>query len=110
MCTTYFSFFSNDVMVLAEVMQKFRSTMMKFAKLDPVHYISLPGFGWDTMLKLTNCEIELPTNIDMIQMIQSGIRGGISFINTRYKSVKNKMDYENEKKGGERHSSPFAPP
>ena len=90
-----------DVMVLAEVMQKFRSTMMKFAKLDPVHYISLPGFGWDTMLKLTNCEIELPTNIDMIQMIQSGIRGGISFINTRYKSVKNKMDYENEKKGGE---------
>jgi hypothetical protein len=41
-----------DVIVLGEIMQKFRSTMMKFANLDPVHYISLPGFGWDTMLKV----------------------------------------------------------
>jgi hypothetical protein len=81
-----------DVIVLGEIMQKFRSTMMKFANLDPVHYISLPGFGWDTMLKLTKCEIGLPTDIDQIQLIQRGIRGGISFINTRYKAVKNKID------------------
>lgn len=87
-----------DVLVLAEIMQKFRSTMMKFANLDPIHYISLPGFGWDTMLKLTNCKIELPTDIDQIQLLQSGIRGGISFINTRYKSVKNKTDDVNSKR------------
>lgn len=90
-----------DVLVLAEIMQKFRATMMKFAKLDPIHYISLPGFGWDTMLKLTKCEIGLPTDIDQIQLIQSGIRGGISFINTRYKSVKNKTHHVNEKGGSE---------
>ena len=87
-----------DVLVLAEIMQKFRSTMMKFASLDPVHYVSLAGFGWDTMLKLTQCNIELPINIDQIKLVQSGIRGGISFINTRYKSVKNKTNDENTKR------------
>lgn len=87
---------SVDVLILAEIMQKFRSTMMDFANLDPIHYISLPGFGFDTMLKLTNCEIELPTNIDQIQLLQSGIRGGISFINTRYKSVESNLEKSSE--------------
>lgn len=91
-----------DVFVLAEVMQKFRYTMMQFASLDPVHYVSLPGFGFDTMLKLTNCKIGLPTDIDQIQLIESGIRGGISFINTRYKSVKKKTNCEKTKKGGKK--------
>lgn len=74
-----------DTLLLAEVFEKFRSTMMVFSELDPAHYVSLPGFGWDTMLKTTGCCIGLPTDIDQVHFIESSIRGGLSFINTRYK-------------------------
>ena len=32
-----------DTLLLAEVFQKFRKTMMDFCQLDPVYYVSLPG-------------------------------------------------------------------
>ena len=76
-----------DTLLLAEVFQKFRSSMLKFSGLDPGHYVSLPGFGWDSMLKLTNCCLELPTDIDIVHFIERGVRGGLSFINTRYDKV-----------------------
>ena len=83
-----------DTLLLAEIFQKFRKTMLNFGGLDPAHYISLPGFGWDIMLKTTKCVIGLPKDVDQIHFIEKGIRGGLSFINTRYKSVKS------EKEGG----------
>jgi hypothetical protein len=81
-----------DTLLLAEIFQKFRKTMLKFGGLDPAHNISLPGFGWDIMLKTTKCVIGLPKDVDQIHFIEKGIRGGLSFINTRYKSVKNETE------------------
>ena len=78
-----------DTLLLAEIFQKFRKTMSDLTGLDASHYISLPGLGWDAMLKITKCEIGLPTDVDMIHFLEGGIRGGVSFINTRYKNVKN---------------------
>ena len=74
-------------MLLAEVFEKFRDTMMDFSELDPAHYVSLPGFEWDTMLKTTGCVIGLPTDIDQVHFIENSIRGGLSFINTRHKKA-----------------------
>lgn len=78
-----------DTLLLAEVFEKFRSSMMEFSGLDPCHYVSLPGFGWDTMLKITGCSIGLPTDIDQVHFIENSIRGGLSFINTRHKKTSN---------------------
>lgn len=58
--------------------------MFAFSKIDCSYYISLPGFSWDSMLRVTECELELPTDYDMVLFIKSGIRGGVSYINTRY--------------------------
>ena len=78
-----------DTILLAEIFQKFRKDMIYFSGLDPARYISLPGFSFDSMLKLTKCHLELPTDINIVQFIESGIRGGLSFINTRHlKAVK----------------------
>jgi len=73
-----------DTILLAEIFQKFRKDMLAFSDLDPARYISLPSFSFDSMLKITKCRLELPTDIDIVQFIEKGIRGGVSFVNTRY--------------------------
>ena len=76
-----------DNLILSEIFTKFRATMMDFSDLDPAHYVSLPGYAWDSMLKVTGCCIELPTDIEMVNYIEKGIRGGLSFINTRHAKI-----------------------
>lgn len=76
-----------DTILLAEIFQKFRNDMIQFSGLDPANYISLPSFSFDSMLKLTKCSIELPNDINMIHFFESGIRGGMSFINTRHLKI-----------------------
>lgn len=73
-----------DTLLLAEIVQKFRKTMINFTGLDPTYYISLPSFAWDSMLLLTKTELECFTDIDMCLFTESGIRGGLSYIGDRY--------------------------
>jgi hypothetical protein len=35
----------NEILGEIQIIQKFSSTMIKFANLGPVYYIGLPGFG-----------------------------------------------------------------
>ena len=38
---------------------------LKFYKLDPCHYFSSPGLGWNAMLKITGVKLEEISNTDM---------------------------------------------
>jgi hypothetical protein len=78
-----------DTILLAEIFQKFRKDMIKFSGLDPAKYISLPSFSFDSMMKITKCKIGLPKDINIVQFVENGIRGGMSFINTRHLKVEN---------------------
>ena len=42
-----------DVLLSADVFEKFIATCLKFYGLDPCHYFSSPGLSWDAMLKMT---------------------------------------------------------
>ena len=42
-----------DVLLLADVFEKFLTTSLKYYNLDPCHYYSAPGLSWDAMLKMT---------------------------------------------------------
>lgn len=81
-----------DTILLAEIFQKFRKDLFNFSGLDPAHYISLPAFSFDSMMKVTKCHLELPTDINIVQFIESGIRGGLSFINNRYLKIEKKTE------------------
>ena len=49
-------YLKKDVLLLADVFEKFIDMCLKFYKLDPCHYFSFPGLGWHAMLKLNGIE------------------------------------------------------
>lgn len=80
----------SDVLLLADVFENFRDVCIKHYRLDPAWYYTSPGLAWDAALKLTNVELELLSDYDMILMIKHGIRGGISTISNRLGEANNK--------------------
>ena len=49
-------YLKTDVLLLADVFEKFTSTCLDYYELDPCHYFSSPGLSCDAMLKITKIE------------------------------------------------------
>ena len=67
-----------DVLLLADVFEKFIDTYLKFYGLDPCSYFSSPGLSWDAMLKMTGVKLEKISDTDKYLFIEKGLKGGIS--------------------------------
>ena len=73
-----------DVFQLADVMMHFRKDVWKNFGLDVCQYLSLPHLGFDCMLKKTDVKLELIWDQEMSDLLKKNIRGGLSYVNTRY--------------------------
>lgn len=67
-----------DVLLLSDVFENFRDLCLESYQLDCAHYLTLPSFTFDAMLKYTKVELELLNDYNMYIFIESGIRGGIT--------------------------------
>ena len=80
-------YLKTNVLLLADVFEKFIKTCLEYYKLDPYHYFSSPGLSWDVMLKMTGVKLELISDINMHLFIEEGIRGRISYICKRRSKI-----------------------
>ena len=60
-----------DVLLLANVFEKFRSNSIKNQGLCPSHYLSAPSLSWDAMLKMIKIELKVIPDPDMYVCIYS---------------------------------------
>ena len=65
-------YFKKNVLLLADVFEKFISTCLKYYELDPCHYFSSPGLSWDAMLKMTGIELQKISDVDKYLFIEKG--------------------------------------
>ena len=84
-------YLESDVLQLADVFENFRSRCLKPEnyQLDPAYYVSLPQLSWDAMLKHTDVKLDLVSDPAIFEMIDGGMRGGISVITQRYACANN---------------------
>jgi len=73
-----------DAFLLADGFENFRDMSLKHFRLDPCHYYTAPGLGWDAALLKSRVKLGLLTDIDMLLMFEKQSRGGVSMISKRY--------------------------
>jgi hypothetical protein len=78
-----------DVLQLADIFESFRDVCVKNYKLHPACYYTAPGLAWDACLKLTEITLELPQSYEMMLLIKSATRCGISSIMHRFAKANN---------------------
>ena len=83
-------YLKTDIMLLTQVFENFRKTCFETYKLDAALYYTLSGYTWDAMLLYTMIILYLITNIDILNILEKAIRGGVSQCCNRYAKANNK--------------------
>ena len=78
-----------DVLILSDIMSEFLKVCLRDYGLDPKQYVSLPGFSWNSMLRMTKAKVQLLTYPDIHLFIESSIRGGVAVILGRHAVANN---------------------
>lgn len=78
-----------DVLLLCDIFENFRNLSLKCYKLDPGYYVTAPSLSWDAMLLYTRVELDLIDDLEIYQMLEKGIRGGLAQCSLRHAKANN---------------------
>ena len=70
----------SDVLSLACVFEKFVKVSINEFGINPLYFVSSPGYTWQCGLKYTGVNLETLQYKDMILLLENKIRGGISSV------------------------------
>ena len=65
-------YLKKDVLLLADVFEKFVFTCLKYYDLDPCHYFSVTGLSWDALFKMTGVTMEKIGDPDKYMFLNKG--------------------------------------
>ena len=80
----------SDTLLIADIFENFRDKGIERYELDPTHFLFAPGLARQACLKKTNVKLELLTDVDMLLVVEKGIRGGICQAIHRHAKVNKK--------------------
>ena len=74
------SLFEDGCFSPADVVENFRTVLLKNYLLDPAWFLTAPSFFWCAMLKMTGVKLELicEGEVEMFRFFERQIRGGVS--------------------------------
>ena len=89
----------SNTILLADIFGSFRNMCLKIHELDPANLFSASRLAWQAVLKKTKVKLDLFTDIEMLLMVESNIRGGICQSIYQYAKANNKYinDYNKNK-------------
>ena len=77
---------------------------LEIYELDPGKFRSVPGLAWQATFRRSEVKLDLSTCIDMLLMVEKGIRGGICHTIYCYAKANNK-DMKNYSKNKDLYST-----
>ena len=87
----YHNFYAqSNRLLLADVFENLRDKCIKIYDLDPSNFLTRTRLAWQACLKESKAELELLTDIDMLLIVEKGIRGRICHATHRYSQANNK--------------------
>ena len=93
-----------DVLLLADVFEKFRNNRLKNYGLCSPNHLSAPGLNWDAMIKISKLKLEFIPEHDMYILFEIGTSGGISYILNRYSKANNRYLKSYDPKQDSKHN------
>ena len=73
-------YLKSDVLFLACVFEKYIKISVNEYKINPLYFVSLPGYTWQCGLNYTGINLQTLQDRDMILLLENNIRGGISSV------------------------------
>ena len=83
------NYVKTDVVLLADVMERFRDMCMENYSLDCLHYYTSPGLSYDAALKMSGVCLDLIKDPNMYHMFELQTRGGISMVTKQFARANN---------------------
>ena len=78
-----------DTLLLADVFEFYRTTIIQNYGLDPAHFYTAPSLSWSAGLKYTKVKLEIPRDVDVHIFIDKALRGGISMVANHFARANN---------------------
>ena len=84
-------YMETDALLLADVFESYRKSILKNYGLDPIHFYTAPSLSWAAGLKFTGVKLEIPSDVNMHIFFDQGLTGGISMVSNHFARANNKL-------------------
>ena len=87
----------SNTLLLVDIFKNFRNILLEIHELDAVYFLFASGLACEASVKKNEVKLNLLTDIDMLLMVEKGIKGGICHSISRYGNANNKYMKDNDR-------------